>query len=62
MVQKIWGLSKKAVRSGRPDPRGCLLRLQFMFPPLGLGGCRLVRGVIRASATCDEFAARCPTA
>jgi len=29
-----------------------------MFPPLGLGGCRLVRGVIRGSATCDHFSAR----
>jgi hypothetical protein len=26
-----------------------------MFPPLALGGCRLVRGAIRNSATCDEF-------
>jgi len=29
-----------------------------MFPPLALGGCRLVRGVIRSSSTCDEFRPR----
>jgi hypothetical protein len=29
-----------------------------MFPPLTLGGCRLVRGLIRPSSTCDEFTAR----
>ena len=33
-------------------------RCAYMFPPLGLGGCKLVRGVIRGSATCDEFKAR----
>jgi hypothetical protein len=31
---------------------------KYMFPPLALGGCRLVRGVIRGSATCDEFSPR----
>ena len=26
-----------------------------MLPPLALGGCRSVRGLIQGSATCDEF-------
>jgi hypothetical protein len=26
-----------------------------MFPRLAFGGCRLVRGVIHASDTCNEF-------
>jgi hypothetical protein len=29
-----------------------------VFPPLALGGCRLVRGPIRGSATCDHFTPR----
>jgi hypothetical protein len=29
-----------------------------MFPPFAVGGCRLVRGAIRSSATCDEFKPR----
>jgi hypothetical protein len=29
-----------------------------MFPPLALGGCRFVRGVIRGSASCKEFVPR----
>ncbi len=63
MDQKIWGLSKKAAHyRDAPTPEVACSACKFMFPPLGLGGCRLVRGVIRASATCDEFAARRPTA
>jgi hypothetical protein len=29
-----------------------------MFPRLAIGGCRLVRGVIHASDTCNEFTPR----
>jgi hypothetical protein len=59
MAIKIWGLSKKAAGyrlASEPGVRcdGC----RYMFPPLALGGCRLVRGLIRSSATCDEFTAR----
>jgi hypothetical protein len=53
---KIWALSKEAARY-RPattDEVRCG-RCRYMFPSIGLGGCRLVRGVIRSSATCDEF-------
>ena len=31
---------------------------KYMFPPLAVGGCRSVRGVIRSSATCEEFKPR----
>jgi len=62
MGQKIWGLSKKAANyRDAPKPEVACSACKCMFPPLGLGGCRLVRGVIRASATCDEFVARRPT-
>jgi hypothetical protein len=29
-----------------------------MFPPLAIGSCRFVRGVIEGSKTCDEFTPR----
>jgi hypothetical protein len=28
------------------------------FPALAVSGCRLVRGVMQGSATCDEFTSR----
>jgi len=58
-MPKVWGLSK-ARANYRPAPksqvrcRGC----KYMFPPLAIGGCRYVRGVISGSHTCDEFAPR----
>jgi len=55
----IWGLSKrKANYQAAPRPDVRCDRCKYMFPPLALGGCRLVRGVIRGSATCDEFTPR----
>jgi hypothetical protein len=56
---RIWRLSKQAARY-RPAPTGEVRcdRCRYMFPPVGLGGCRLVRGLIRSSATCDEFTTR----
>ena len=56
---RIWSLSKEAAQYGpapTPDVRcaGC----KFMFPPLALGGCRLVRGLIRGSDSCKEFVPR----
>jgi hypothetical protein len=56
---KIWGLSKQAARyrkAGDADVR--CDHCKYMFPRLAIGGCRLVRGVIRDSATCDEFESR----
>jgi hypothetical protein len=57
----IWGLSKQEARyapATTPDVR--CDRCKFMFPPLVVGGCRLVRGVIRGSASCKEFVPRRP--
>lgn len=56
---RIWGLSKKAAKYKRaPTPDVRCDHCKYMFPPLALGGCRLVRGPIRGSATCDEFISR----
>jgi len=51
--------SKQAARYRKaPDAHVHGDRCEYMFPPLAIGGCRLVRGVIRGSATCDEFRPR----
>jgi hypothetical protein len=56
---KIWGLSKtQANYRPAPTPEVRCARCKYMFPPLALGGCRLVRGPIRGSATCDHFTPR----
>jgi hypothetical protein len=56
---RIWGLSKRAAhyRQAPVSDVRCN-RCAYMFPPLAVGGCRLVRGAIRGSATCDEFKPR----
>ncbi len=58
----IWGLSKRAANYGpasneRAQCRNCA----FMFPPLALGSCRYVRGIIAGDHTCDEFKPRRPS-
>jgi len=59
MTVRIWSLSKKSAHyRPAPTPDGRCDRCKYMFPPLPLGGCRLVRGPIRGSATCDEFTPR----
>ncbi len=56
---RIWGLSKRAAHyRDAPSAEARCKHCAYMFPPLALGGCRLVRGVIRGSATCDEFKPR----
>jgi hypothetical protein len=58
---RIWGLSKtRAHYRPAPTPEVRCDRCKYMFPPLALGGCRLVRGPIRGAATCDEFTPRRP--
>jgi hypothetical protein len=59
MATRVWGLSKKGANY-RPAPQAGVRcdRCKYMFPPFALGGCRLVRGLIRGSATCDEFTPR----
>jgi len=58
-VPGIWSLSKQDANYG-PAPTEDVRcdRCKFMFPTLAYGGCRLVRGVIRGSASCKEFAPR----
>jgi hypothetical protein len=59
MEARIWGLSKRAANyRPAPKPEVRCEACKYMFPRLALGGCRLVRGVIQASATCDEFTPR----
>ena len=59
MSDEIWSLSKKQANY-RPAPRKDVRcdACRYMFPPLALGGCRLVRGLIQGSATCDRFTPR----
>lgn len=59
MATRVWGLSKKRANY-RPATKAEVRcnRCKYMFPPLALGGCRLVRGLIRGAATCDEFTPR----
>jgi hypothetical protein len=55
----VWGLSKKGANYKPAPSHGVRCdRCKYMFPPLALGGCRLVRGLIQGSATCDEFIPR----
>jgi hypothetical protein len=55
----VWSLSKKDANYGQAATSDVRCdKCKFMFPRLGLGGCRLVRGVIRGSASCKEFLPR----
>jgi len=58
-MTEIWGLSKKDANY-RPASATELRcdHCKFMFPRVGVGGCRLVRGLIRSSDTCDRFTPR----
>ena len=59
MARRVWGLSKKKANyKPAPEPGVRCDQCTYMFPPLALGGCRLVRGLIQASATCDKFTPR----
>ena len=58
-MPSTWGLSKEAAGyhpAPRPEVRcdACA----FMFPRTPVGTCKYVRGLIRASDTCNEFAPR----
>jgi hypothetical protein len=58
-MPKIQGLSKSAANYRQATkPQFSCGQCRFMFPRLAVGGCRFVRGVIRASDTCDEFTPR----
>jgi len=59
MTGEIWSLSKKQANyRAAPEKDVRCDACRYMFPPLAFGGCRLVRGVIQGSATCDRFAPR----
>jgi hypothetical protein len=59
MSGRIWGLSKKQARYREAtSPEARCSSCRYMFPPFAVGGCRLVRGLIRGPAVCDEFAPR----
>ena len=58
-MPRTWGLSKEAAGYGpapRPEVRCDVC--EFMFPRTSVGTCKYVRGFIRASDTCNEFAPR----
>jgi len=62
MAPRIWGLSKKEANyRPAPEAEGSCRVCEFMGPRLALGSCKYVRGVIRGSATCDEFRPHRPT-
>jgi len=61
MPPTTWGLSKAdANYRAAPKPQVECRECKWMFPRLSLGSCKYVRGVISASATCDEFESRHP--
>jgi hypothetical protein len=56
---RVWGLSKeKASYKLAPGSQVRCDACKYMFPRFAVGGCRLVRGVIKKSATCNEFKPR----
>ena len=57
MGQKVWEFSKEQVNY-KPAPRDKVRcdACKFMFPKAALGSCKIVRGTIKGSYTCDEFA------
>jgi hypothetical protein len=60
-VTGIWSLSKTQANYGpAPSPEVRCDHCRYMFPRLGIGGCRLIRGVIHAGDSCKEFTAREP--
>jgi hypothetical protein len=57
----IWSLSKSEANYGPASSSDVRCdHCKFMFPPLAIGGCRLVRGVIHAGDSCKEFTPKKP--
>ncbi|MGQ0679801.1 MAG: hypothetical protein ACT4OM_09140 [Actinomycetota bacterium] len=56
MGEKVWGLSKEQVnyRPAKRETSQCDACV-YMFPKLAVGTCKLVRGGIKASYTCNAF-------
>ena len=58
-MAKTWGLSKQqAGYKPAPKPEVRCDVCEFMFPRLSMGSCKYVRGIVRASDTCNEFSPR----
>ena len=58
-MPKTWGLTKEQA-AYKPAPKTEVRcdRCQFMFPRTSTGTCKYVRGLIKASYTCNEFSPR----
>ncbi|MEO8292565.1 MAG: hypothetical protein ABI635_05455 [Actinomycetota bacterium] len=58
-MPKTWGLTKEQA-AYRPAPKSEVRcdHCEFMFPRTSTGTCKYVRGLIKASYTCDEFSSR----
>ena len=56
MDEKVWGVSKPAANY-RPAPKAKVRcdACRYMLPKAPAGACKLVRGLIRGSDTCDLF-------
>ena len=61
MAPGTWSLTKEAARyRPAPKPEVSCKACTWMFPRLAVGSCKYVRGVVEATATCDEFEPRRP--
>ena len=61
MPPGTWSLSKSdANYRPAPKPEVSCAACSWMFPRLTVGSCKYVRGIVQASATCDEFEPRHP--
>ncbi|MBA3691083.1 MAG: hypothetical protein H0W82_06695 [Actinobacteria bacterium] len=57
----VWSKEEAHYRPA-PQPAVSCARCKWMFPRLSAGSCKDVRGIVRASDTCDEFEPRHPAA
>ena len=58
-MPKTWGLTKEqAGYRPAPKPEVRCDHCEFMFPRTSRGTCKYVRGLIKASYTCNEFSPR----
>ncbi len=59
MAPKVWSLAKEEAHyKPAPQPAVSCGQCMWMFPRLSVGSCKYVRGIVRATDTCDEFERR----
>ena len=59
MAPGTWSLSKEEAHyKPAPQPSVSCSQCMWMFPRLSMGSCKYVRGIVRATDTCDEFQPR----